>query len=419
MHSMAHDAPRNTEGFPAEDALIDSSLLPKEVPIASSGVLRNLLRWKYAFVLAGSLSLIGGYQGCRLHIARGRLDGALDRAERQEPGWQTPASFGTGIGLMQSYDAHMEAGAIQRRFPVGTSAVQGCIRMVEEGRKAGENRIFAVLMTQLGINLTAKHVLEHGLANGDARSESLAALQHLLEMEAERPLPLMILRQVRAGSFRQLMRWKVGEIQIRNMVPRSSVSSLLSQIPNGKAHNLYLGMRAGLADNNLSAFVSVSSEFVTIAMTPPSTQRMDAWKAAVATIPRQSWLARPFLDDLARHFANTGHEMNGVRSAVAAIAAERFRLAHGRWPDSWEELVPQLLSKVPEDFLAGAPLFLRRLPDGLIIYPSGPDGTDDGEDFVIGRTAAPPKQGFRLWDPAHRGKQSGSDALKSFGRKSQ
>jgi hypothetical protein len=74
-------------------------------------------------------------------------------------------------------------------------------------------------------------------------------------------------------------------------------------------------------------------------------------------------------------------EINGlaqVRTAQAALAVERFRLAHGRLPENLNELVPQFLSTVPSDPFDGAPLRYHRLAKGYVIYSVGSDGHDDG-----------------------------------------
>src|SRR5438132_1467056 len=56
-----------------------------------------------------------------------------------------------------------------------------------------------------------------------------------------------------------------------------------------------------------------------------------------------------------------------MRSTIAALAAERYRLADGRWPESLAGLVPKYLSEVPKDPYDGAPLRLRRLGDGVVV----------------------------------------------------
>jgi hypothetical protein len=67
--------------------------------------------------------------------------------------------------------------------------------------------------------------------------------------------------------------------------------------------------------------------------------------------------------------------------AQAAIALQRYRLEHGRFPESLEVLVPRFLAVVPCDWLDGAPLRYRRGDDGgFVLYSVGRDGRDDGGD---------------------------------------
>jgi len=92
------------------------------------------------------------------------------------------------------------------------------------------------------------------------------------------------------------------------------------------------------------------------------------------------------------------------RATAAALAAERYRLEHGTWPTSWEQLMPKYLATVPIDPFTSKPLFLKVLPDGLVIYSVGSNGIDDGGS--IARTAVNEPTldiGFRLWNPAQRG----------------
>jgi hypothetical protein len=67
-----------------------------------------------------------------------------------------------------------------------------------------------------------------------------------------------------------------------------------------------------------------------------------------------------------------------LRTSIAAIAVERFRLAHGRLPENLNELVPQFLSTVPDDPFDGQPLRYHRLAKGYVVYSVGADGHDDG-----------------------------------------
>jgi hypothetical protein len=69
------------------------------------------------------------------------------------------------------------------------------------------------------------------------------------------------------------------------------------------------------------------------------------------------------------------------QQAAVACALERYRLAHGQYPDSLEALVPFLLKQVPADLLArsGTPLVYRRdAGGGFLLYSIGLNRQDDG-----------------------------------------
>jgi hypothetical protein len=92
-----------------------------------------------------------------------------------------------------------------------------------------------------------------------------------------------------------------------------------------------------------------------------------------------------------------------ARTAAAGIAAERFRMKHGAWPESPDDLVPEFLTAVPADPFDGKPVRFRRLGDGVVVYTLGPDAADNGGNLA---DASPQPEGtdlgFRLWDVPHR-----------------
>lgn len=66
------------------------------------------------------------------------------------------------------------------------------------------------------------------------------------------------------------------------------------------------------------------------------------------------------------------------RAARTALALERYYLAHGRWAESIDVLVPAHLASVPKDPFDGQALRFRRLHDGFVVYSVGEDLNDDG-----------------------------------------
>ena len=63
---------------------------------------------------------------------------------------------------------------------------------------------------------------------------------------------------------------------------------------------------------------------------------------------------------------------------ATACAATRFRRAHGRWPTSAEELVPDFMRHVPIDGYTGAPVRMAEDGEGFRIWSVGQNLRDDG-----------------------------------------
>jgi hypothetical protein len=91
-----------------------------------------------------------------------------------------------------------------------------------------------------------------------------------------------------------------------------------------------------------------------------------------------------------------------LRCAIAAVAAERYRLKHEKtWPGGLDDLVKDgLLKEVPKDPYDGKPLRFKRTPTGVIVYSVGPDMIDNGGKVGPATPrAAGTDIGFELWDP--------------------
>ncbi|HUZ06052.1 MAG TPA: hypothetical protein VMV89_01045, partial [Candidatus Paceibacterota bacterium] len=78
------------------------------------------------------------------------------------------------------------------------------------------------------------------------------------------------------------------------------------------------------------------------------------------------------------------YAQSSVDLARVAIALERYRLAHGGYPDSLDALSPQFMEKIPHDVIGGQPLHYRRTNDGqFVLYSVGWNETDDGGVVVL------------------------------------
>jgi hypothetical protein len=100
-------------------------------------------------------------------------------------------------------------------------------------------------------------------------------------------------------------------------------------------------------------------------------------------------LMLPSLGGLVKKFA---YGQTAVDLARTAIALERYRLAHGGFPESLDALVPQFIAKLPQDIINGQPLHYRRDPPSpgsgaaggqFVLYSIGWNETDDGGEVGL------------------------------------
>jgi hypothetical protein len=86
---------------------------------------------------------------------------------------------------------------------------------------------------------------------------------------------------------------------------------------------------------------------------------------------------------------------SSIDLARVACALERYRLAHGEYPDTLDAISPQFTEKLPHDIINGQPLHYRREANGqFILYSVGWNEKDDGGLPV---TFFDPKQGDWVW----------------------
>lgn len=82
-----------------------------------------------------------------------------------------------------------------------------------------------------------------------------------------------------------------------------------------------------------------------------------------------------------RRFA---YAQSSVDLARVACALERYRLAHGSYPETLDALAPQFLQDIPHDIINGQPLHYRPTSDGtFLLYSVGWNETDNGGQIVF------------------------------------
>ena len=102
------------------------------------------------------------------------------------------------------------------------------------------------------------------------------------------------------------------------------------------------------------------------------------------TTDRWRWCLVSFLTPAlgkASHMSAVGRAV--CLATATGYAAERYRRAHGAWPNAASDLVPAFMATVPEDPWSGKPVLISSDADGFRIWSIGRDGVDDRGDLTI------------------------------------
>jgi hypothetical protein len=267
-----------------------------------------------------------------------------------------------------------------------------CDAMLNAARALGDEPGVVQLGRVARHRAEALCTMERVLGQGTLPESVLAATQKTLKEEAGHPALLIYLRGRRASVHHSFLALESGTISLARFKEggfgepgfNQQVKAYFSRHEIKPAH----------------AWVLIYwTRAVEIAKGPPAQQEQALAKLneEMAYAPT---LARPLLNVGDKSHLFKEGEAN-LHCATAALAVERYRLKHGRWPDTLSTLVlAQFLREVPVDPYDGQPLRYRPTKDGVVLYSIGPDGKGDGaalerNNFV--RADLPLE--FRLWNP--------------------
>jgi hypothetical protein len=277
-------------------------------------------------------------------------------------------------------------------------ALRSCRAALNAGRSLGDEPLPISQLIRAACDRQALRALEQTLALGEVSAKSLEDLQRQLAKEAEEPLALTAVRADRVSMYQCLDAMRTGHFDraAYGLKPSYLGSTGDDLLDRGKA-------RAAQA-----AYLRYHNQVVEAVKQLPEAPQQDALK----DIHEPNVALPKLLEALTRggewpRMVNAFHQARAeLRSAAAALAAERYRLARGRWPKSLDDLVPDYLPAVPSDPFDGQPLRLGHRPDGLVVYSIGPDKTDDGGKIDRSYPGAPGSDiGFQMWNVEQRGKK--------------
>jgi hypothetical protein len=314
--------------------------------------------------------------------------------------WQ-PDYYYTSLQAINARDpADLLAWDIKLQAQQGNlrAALHSLLAQLNAFRAIGdEPALSSVLVRISGQGIVAWN-LERVLGQGEAEAHDLEHLQRLLFDEASHDLLLLGARADRAGCHHLFQSLEAGRI---SDLSAAEIASLESDRPSSLAK---LSWHIPFVRKRQRALVlRQQNRFVEVAKLPEQ-ERPTAVYAWQNDLPQEKNLASLLLRWLPRVPFACQRAQARLRTTIAALAVERYRLDRGRWPDSLDVLCPCYLSSVPVDPFDFEPLRYRRLRDGVVIYSCGRDGADNGG--VIPRQGLADDTGydlgFQLWDVGYR-----------------
>ena len=410
------------DGWQFQQVLDRRPALAGPNPAAALPELGVALKGWLSFELASELEQVPPEQQLPANLM-GRLRTALSPVS---PSVATCRNFqGQPAGRLQerqidSWFGKMSADAEAVRRVAGVLSIDAKLR-AEDGNVAGAlESLLAALsvsgwladeptamaqLTRISISRFLFQATERVLAQGQPPPEKLAELQALAaDLERRSPFPIALTGEagLTDARFEDLA---AGRVQLHELigVGPASTPNFFDRVTAEALRLFYLKRGQALALHYIARAVEASRlphhERV------PSLQRLQeelrtsgpSWQRPHA--PYASLLLPPISklhDNSLRYHAE-------MRALVAALAAERYRVATNRWPENLDALVPTYLPAVPLDPGTGLPLKLKRLPEGLMIYGVGGDGHDHGGNVgAQAFDATRIDRGVRLWDVEKR-----------------
>lgn len=270
------------------------------------------------------------------------------------------------------------------------TALASCRALLNAGRSIGDEPFIIPHLVRIACQRVATAAIERTLAQGEASEGALAITQQLFVDEVKQPNLLHALRGERA----------VGDLRIGWMEagdPRGIGGN------SAAGQSIFYPLMTSWLTENRALYLTFMTEAVEIAKLPPDEQsnRFQELDRKVKALP-QSYrtvfvvLSMPAVMKVVDSHCRSRADL---RCVLTALAVERYRLAHGRWPETLEQLVPNFLAEVPKDPYDRKPLRFKHLDDGVLIYSVGPDGKDDGGKIDRQKYATPGSDmGFRLWN---------------------
>jgi type II secretory pathway pseudopilin PulG len=304
-----------------------------------------------------------------------------------------PVDLGKGFEALMPHLSDLRTGARMLELEAILHAENGKPEKVVDSiestfglaRSLSREPILVSQLVRIACQALAVSALEHAINRTEFTDEQLVKFSQIL---------------VNAEGTSAMSRAFVGERCAGLSIFKTPSSQTLKLINGGSSPLGVVGIAlykfAGLADMDAAIYLDIMNDYVEI-FKLPSEQRRKAADAADTRFEKTSRihvLLHIIMPALSRVTTIDVRGIAQLRTARAALAIERYRLAAGKLPDTLAELVPAYLDAVPKDPFDGKDLRYKKLEPGFVVYSIGEDGSDDGGKEKPQKRTDPPEK----WD---------------------
>lgn len=266
--------------------------------------------------------------------------------------------------LDQQAKCYLLLGRPEKALPDVLLIRQMC--QILDGSPTGKPVLLVSSMINVAVTGLYANTIAYGMQTHAWQEPQLAALQEQLKG--------INLSSTVLESFKDEIAWtrRIGETA--PLPTWSSLRFFSWPVPRGWLYQ-NMAVAAKLDYKSQAGFDPVNS---TISPQIMGTS-MDMVKRTVQNRSPFYILARIAVPNFFKAWQTTAYNQTLINEAQIACALERYRLAHGEYPETLDALVPQFMEAIPHDIIGGQPLHYRRTDDGkFLLYSVGWNEMDDG-----------------------------------------
>ncbi len=271
---------------------------------------------------------------------------------------------------------------------------------IDVGRSLGDEPSTVAQFTRLYCSRQALIALERILAQGELGAKELESLQLSLEEEANHPAQVISIRGERAMVHQFLL---VAE----NMGIDRAGYALRASPLGYRFDNIVDMMKAKRVH---AAYLRFLTRCVEIAKLPAYEQESKFAELGLRPVQGPQLLEGLSRGEEPKKMRKIFHSTTAyLRSAIVALALERYRRAEGRWPNDLNALVPKYLPSVPVDPFEGKPFqWIRTKEAAGEFWTIRPAKIREEDKIFPSLSRQWDSKYFRLWDVKER-RQAAAD----------